>query len=184
MELQAWLRCHPSLSHSLTPLPLQFVTRYCVLATRLSVTRYRYPFALCRTARATCPGHASLLGLTTTVCLALPPSLSPSLLFLILLLLCVFLSISALLLLLLCCPPLTGTYNCLIVNVVVVILENIFLKIFLHIQFLFSFVIHKNSRAEQAPHDDDDDDDTKRCTAGVKGNGAWGAVLVEAWQSR
>lgn len=134
---------HPSpfLPHAPT-----FFTRYCVLATRLSVTRYRYPFALYLTARATCPGHASLLGLTTTVCLALPPSLSPSHLFLLLLLLCVFLSISALLLLL-CCPPLTGTYNCLIVNVVVVILENIFLKIFLHIQFLFSFVIHKNSRA-------------------------------------
>lgn len=104
--------------------------------------------------------------LSRSACLSLPPALSLSLH--LLLLLCVFLSINALLLLL-CCPPLTGTYNCLIVNVVVVILENIFLKIFLHIQFLFSFVIHKNSRAEQAPHDDDD---TKRCSAGAYGG--WG----------
>lgn len=103
--------------------------------------------------------------LSRSACLSLPLSLSLHLL----LLLCVFLSINALLLLLLlCCPPLTGTYNCLIVNVVVVILENIFLKIFLHIQFLFSFVIHKNSRAEQAPHDDDD---TKRCSAEAYGGG-------------
>lgn len=56
---------------------------YPLLCTCYSVIRYPLPLSLCPllTARATCPGHASLLGLTTTVCLALPGCLSHSLSF-------------------------------------------------------------------------------------------------------
>lgn len=76
--LEAWLRypLPPPL-----PLPSPYsllpVTVYSLLGYPLPVT----PLSLCPllTTRATCPGHASLLGLTTTVCLALPVCLSHSL---------------------------------------------------------------------------------------------------------
>lgn len=111
------------------PLPMYPCTRYRVLATRLSVTRYPLLVIPCPCPlSATCPGHASLLGLTTTVCLPLSLYASGA----------AFVCLPVNQRFVVALPALTGTYNCLIVNVVVVvvvvvILENIFLKIFLHI---------------------------------------------------
>lgn len=96
-------------------------TRYRVLATRLSVTRYPLLVIPCPCSLpATYPGHASLLGLTTTVCLPLSLYASGA----------AFVCLPVNQRFVVALPALTGTYNCLIVNVVVVILENIFTYIF------------------------------------------------------